>query len=68
MTEYYFGASYKFALDHPLGTLPWTLTVTDNAGNSVDFQPIGQATGASVLTIADKNAPPPGPPAGAPKS
>ena len=40
--------------DHPTGTLPWTLTATDTQGRTGTFTPVGQASGAAVLTIAQK--------------
>ncbi len=58
-TDTYWGGAYFVKGDHPTGTLPWTLTVTDAAGNVVDYTPIGQANGLSVLTIAEKAPVPP---------
>lgn len=55
----YWAGSYHIAADHPTGSLPWTLTVADKAGNTVVFTPIGQSIDASVLTIAQKGAPAP---------
>jgi hypothetical protein len=55
-TDTYWSGAYFVKGDHPTGTLPWTLTVTDNAGNTVPFVPIGQANGVTVLTIAEKAA------------
>lgn len=40
--------------DHPTGTLPWTLAVTDSKGNTGTFTPLGQAAGVAVLTIIPK--------------
>jgi hypothetical protein len=40
--------------DHPTGTLKWTLTVSDKAGNTTTFEPMGQAEGSTVLTLAQK--------------
>jgi hypothetical protein len=40
--------------DHPTGTLPWTLAVTDSKGNTGTFTPVGQAAGVAVLTIIPK--------------
>ena len=37
--------------DHPTGTMPWTLTVTDSKGNTGTFTPIGQTAGVAVLTV-----------------
>jgi hypothetical protein len=53
-TDLYWAVAWYVKPDHPTGTLPWTLTVTDAAGNSVGFTPIGQVNGASVLTLAEK--------------
>jgi hypothetical protein len=55
-TDIYWAAAYFVKADHPTGTLPWTLTVTDAAGAVVSFQPIGQSNGVTVLTIAEKGA------------
>ena len=55
---YYFAAAYHIAGEHPTGTLPWTMTVTDAAGHTVSFTPIGgAAAGLGALQIAAK-APP----------
>lgn len=40
----------------PTGTLKWTVTARDKAGNTATFQPIGQDVGLAVLTIAAKPA------------
>lgn len=61
-TESYWSASWKVQPTHPTGTLPWTLAVTDTAGNQVSFAPIGQGIGLGVLTIAEKGAAPAGGP------
>ena len=53
-TDTYWAGAYFVKGDHPTGTLPWTVTVTDAAGNTVNFAPIGQGNGLSVLTIAEK--------------
>jgi hypothetical protein len=58
-TDLYWAAAWYVKPDHPTGTLPWTLTVTDNSGALVTFTPIGQANGASVLTLAEKAVPAP---------
>jgi len=58
-TDTYWAGSYFIKGDHPTGTLPWTVTVTDAAGNTVNFTPIGQNNGLSVLTIAEKAPAPP---------
>jgi hypothetical protein len=55
----YWAASLSTRSDHPTGTLKWTLTVTDNAGHTVIFEPLGQANGASVLTLAQRAPAPP---------
>lgn len=54
--ESYWSGSVLIKPDHPTGTLPWTVTVTDNQGRSGTFTPVGQAAGISVLTIAAKGA------------
>ena len=45
--------------DHPTGTLKWTLTVTDKAGHTATFEPMGQANGTTVLTLAQRAPAPP---------
>jgi hypothetical protein len=50
----YFVAPYHIAQEHPTGSLPWTLTVSDNQNHTVTFTPIGQAAGVAVLQIAAK--------------
>jgi hypothetical protein len=55
-TDTYWAGTYYVKTDHPTGTLAWTATVSDSAGNTVSFTPIGQSNGASVLTIAEKGA------------
>jgi hypothetical protein len=58
-TDLYWAVAWYVKPDHPTGTLPWTLTVTDSSGAIATFQPIGQSNGATVLTLADKAAPAP---------
>jgi hypothetical protein len=53
-TDTYWAGAYFIKSDHPTGTMPWTVTVIDAAGNTVNFTPIGQSNGLSVLTIAEK--------------
>jgi len=55
-TDLYWAGAWYVKPDHPTGTIPWTMTVTDAAGNVVTFTPIGQSNGASVLTLAEKGA------------
>lgn len=52
--ETYWSGTLFVKADHPTGTMPWTLTTSDNQGKSGTFTPPGQASGASVLTIAQK--------------
>jgi hypothetical protein len=54
MHDQYFAAAYPISHEHPTGTLTWTLAVTDNAGHSVAFVPIGQGAGVTVLQIVAK--------------
>jgi hypothetical protein len=58
-TDTYWSAAYFVKGDHPTGTLPWTVNLTDAAGHKVTFTPIGQTNGISVLTIAEKAPAPP---------
>ncbi len=58
-TDTYWGGAYYVKPDHPTGTLPWSLTVSDSSGAKATFTPIGQPAGLSVLTIALKGASPP---------
>lgn len=55
--ENYFAAAYHISDSHPTGMLPWSLTVTDNAGHTLKFKPIGDNPGNGVLQIAAKAAP-----------
>jgi hypothetical protein len=50
----YWSAALFIKSDHPTGTMPWSLTATDNKGKTGTFTPVGQINGAAVLTIADK--------------
>jgi hypothetical protein len=50
----YWSGTLSITTSHPTGTLPWTLTVSDNAGAKTTYTPIGQDAGISVLTIAQK--------------
>lgn len=50
----YWAGADKTTPDHPTGTLKWTLTVTDAAGNTTKFAPMGQDNGETVLTLAQK--------------
>ncbi len=52
--ESYWSGALLIKPDHPTGTLPWTLTTTDSQGKTGTFTPPGQASGAAVLTIAQK--------------
>jgi hypothetical protein len=52
--ESYWSGSLFIRADHPTGTLPWTLTVTDNQGRTGTFTPAGQASGNAVLTLVAK--------------
>jgi hypothetical protein len=54
----YWAARTPIAADHPTGTLTWTVSVTDKAGHSTTFAPMGQDAGIAVLTIAQKAAAP----------
>jgi hypothetical protein len=57
-TDTYWTGALFVKPTHPTGTLPWTLTVSDNTGAKATFTPIGQSVGLSVLTIAKKAAKP----------
>jgi hypothetical protein len=50
----YLSGSLLVKADHPTGSLPWTLAVTDSKGNTGTFTPVGQAAGVAVLTIIPK--------------
>jgi hypothetical protein len=50
----YLSGALFIKADHPTGTLPWTLAVTDTKGNTGTFTPVGQAAGVAVLTIIPK--------------
>ena len=50
----YLSGAHFIPADHPTGTLPWTLAVTDSKGNTGSFAPVGQAAGVAVLTIVPK--------------
>jgi hypothetical protein len=52
----FWSGSLSIPRDHPTGTLKWTLTVTDSAGHTVTFEPMGQANGGTVLTLAQRAA------------
>lgn len=53
----YWSGSRHIPADHPTGTLKWTLTVTDKAGHSTAFVPMGQDNNATILTLAQKAVP-----------
>jgi hypothetical protein len=55
----FWSGSISTKSDHPTGTLKWTLTVTDKAGHTATFEPMGQADGSTVLTLAQRAAAPP---------
>jgi hypothetical protein len=55
--DLYFAAAYPISHEHPTGTLTWTAAVTDNAGHSITFAPIGQVTGVTTLQIVAKGDP-----------
>jgi hypothetical protein len=48
----YWSGTMPISRDHPTGSLPWSLTVTDKSGQKTTYSPIGQDAGVSVLTIA----------------
>jgi hypothetical protein len=50
----YWSGTMPISRDHSVGTLPWSITVTDNTGAKTTYSPIGQDAGVSVLTIAEK--------------
>lgn len=52
----YWSGTMPIPRDHSVGTLPWSITVTDNTGAKTTYSPIGQDAGVSVLTIAEKKA------------
>jgi hypothetical protein len=52
--ESYWSGALLIKPDHPTGTLPWTLSVTDNQGRTGTFTPAGQTSGAAMLTIVPK--------------
>lgn len=53
-SEHYWSGSYELSVDHPVGTLPWSLDARDAQGRSSTFTPIGQNIGMSVLTVVEK--------------
>ena len=55
----FWSGSLSTKSDHPTGTLRWTLTATDNAGHTTTFEPMGQANGTTVLTLAQRAPAPP---------
>ena len=50
--ENYWTAAWSIPADFAAGTYDWTLTVTDGAGHTDSFKPIGQGIGLNQLTIA----------------
>lgn len=48
----YWSGTMPIAKDHPTGSLPWSITVTDKSGQETTYSPIGQDAGVSVLTVA----------------
>ncbi|HXP93766.1 MAG TPA: hypothetical protein VN905_09885 [Candidatus Binatia bacterium] len=50
----FWSGSIGIPASHPTGTLKWTLTATDKAGHAVNFAPMGQDAGTTVLTLAQK--------------
>jgi hypothetical protein len=54
----FWSGSLSTKSDHPTGTLKWTLTVADNAGHTATFEPMGQADGSTILTLAQRAAAP----------
>jgi len=54
LRETYWSGPFLIKADHPTGTMTWTLTATDTQGHSATFTPLGQASGAAILTIAAK--------------
>jgi len=55
----FWSASMPTSRDHPTGTLKWTLSVSDSAGHSVIYEPMGQSDGSTVLTLAQRAPAPP---------
>jgi hypothetical protein len=56
VADAFWSGAWHVAKTHSTGTFPWRLTVTDRAGGKVEFTPIGQSMGLSVLTIAHRAA------------
>lgn len=49
--DMYFTGHFVIPDDAPTGTINWTLTATDNQGNSATFEPLGQKAGLALTTI-----------------
>lgn len=52
--DYYFTSHLVIPDDEPVGTITWTLTAKDSAGNTATFEPVGQKAGLGLLTIASR--------------
>ena len=50
--EHFWTGGWDIPADAATGTYDWTMTVSDNAGHSDTFTPIGQGVGLNQLTIA----------------
>ncbi len=50
--EHFWTGAWDIPVDVAVGTYNWSMTVTDNAGHSDTFTPIGQGVGLNQLTIA----------------
>lgn len=52
--QWFFAGAWQTVEKTPTGTLKWTATARDKAGNTATFSPIGQDMGLAALTIAPK--------------
>lgn len=50
--DLFWAGGWQTTAKTPTGTLKWTVTAKDKAGNTASFQPIGQDAGLAVLTVA----------------
>ncbi len=52
--EYFWAGGWQIPTDYATGTYEWSLTVTDSAGNTGEYHPMGSALGLGAISIVEQ--------------